>query len=261
MSAAQGPNRPNQYHLRGANIAVTYFPQGAGPEDRDRGPLRLIYQDQSRSQAFFGDEVRTVDVPDLGAIASVTVDRTTDFGNTTFSLLLPVVVLPDHPNASAHIDTQGITTIHPGVFGIGQPQRDLYTVAPLSGTASNGPVPLSSTASPESRSTMPQHNTKATEQATAGAKNTSSSSETPPEKPGNQPKTISYRGRTATLHDPGEPEMPMVSVDGTDVMVRREETGGYSAPMLNMFSTYTTLDELTRSLIDTSPVFLAQRKA
>jgi hypothetical protein len=28
-----------------------------------------------------------------------------------------------------------------------------------------------------------------------------------------------------------------------------------------MFSTYTTLEELTRSLIDTSPVFLAQRKA
>jgi hypothetical protein len=53
----------------------------------------------------------------------------------------------------------------------------------------------------------------------------------------------------------------MVSVNGTDVMIRREETGGYSAPMLNMFSTYTTLEELTRSLIDTSPVFLAQRKA
>ncbi len=85
--------------------------------------------------------------------------------------------------------------------------------------------------------------------------------ETPPEGPGNQPKSMSYRGHTVTFHDPGEPAMPMVSVDGTDIMVRREETGGYSAPMLNMFATYTTLEELTRSLIDTSPVFLAQRKA
>jgi hypothetical protein len=33
----------------------------------------------------------------------------------------------------------------------------------------------------------------------------------------------------------------------------REETGGYSAPMLNMFATYTALEGLARSLIDTSP--------
>ncbi|MGH3717825.1 MAG: hypothetical protein ACRDRI_03105 [Pseudonocardiaceae bacterium] len=72
---------------------------------------------------------------------------------------------------------------------------------------------------------------------------------------------MSYRGHNVTCHDPGEPDMPMVSVDGADIMIRREETGGYSAPMLNMFATYATLGDLARSLIDTSPVFLAQRKA
>jgi hypothetical protein len=82
--------------------------------------------------------------------------------------------------------------------------------------------------------------------------------ESPSKKPGKEPKSFSYRGRRITSLDPGEPDMPMLSVDGLDIMVRREETGGYSAPMLNMFATYVTLEELARQLIDISPVFLAQ---
>ncbi len=72
-------------------------------------------------------------------------------------------------------------------------------------------------------------------------------------------RRITYRGHKIALVDPDETEMPMVSVDGKEIMVRREETGGYSAPMLNMFATYPTLEDLARSLIDGSPVFLAQR--
>ncbi len=75
-----------------------------------------------------------------------------------------------------------------------------------------------------------------------------------------RPKKLTYRGHKVSVLDPGEPAMPMVSIDTTKIMVRREETGGYSAPMLNMFGTYSSLEELARSLIDTSPVFLAQRK-
>ena len=81
----------------------------------------------------------------------------------------------------------------------------------------------------------------------------------PSKKPGSEPKSFSYRGRQITLLDPDEPDMPMLSVDGLDIMVRREDTGGYSAPMLNMHATYATLEELARQLIDISPVFLAQR--
>jgi hypothetical protein len=77
---------------------------------------------------------------------------------------------------------------------------------------------------------------------------------------GNQPKSFSYRDRQIKLLDPGDPDTPMLSVDGVDIMVRREETGGYSAPMLNMFATYATLEELARQLIDISPVFLARRR-
>ena len=57
----------------------------------------------------------------------------------------------------------------------------------------------------------------------------------PSKKRGKEPKSFSYQGRQITLLDPGEPDMPMLSIDGLDIMVRREETGGYAAPMLNMF--------------------------
>jgi len=80
----------------------------------------------------------------------------------------------------------------------------------------------------------------------------------PREKATGRPKRLTHRGHKVRLHDPGEPSMPLLSIDGMDIMVRREETGGYSAPMLNMFATYPTLEELARSLIDISPVFLAQ---
>ena len=73
-----------------------------------------------------------------------------------------------------------------------------------------------------------------------------------------RPKRLTHRGHKIRLLDPGEPSMPMLSIDGHDIMVRREETGGYSAPMLNMFASYPSLEELARSLIDISPVFLAQ---
>jgi hypothetical protein len=53
--------------------------------------------------------------------------------------------------------------------------------------------------------------------------------------------------------------MPRLTIDRTNILVVREETGSYSAPMLNMFATYPTLEELARSLIDISPVFLARR--
>lgn len=72
-------------------------------------------------------------------------------------------------------------------------------------------------------------------------------------------KRFTYQGRTIVLHDPGGAEAPMMSIDGTDVMVLREETGGFSAPMLNMHAIFPTLEDLARGLIVSSPVFLATK--
>lgn len=129
---------PNQYHLAGDGLTVSYFPEGFGPVGPG-GPARLFYQDT----VFNGDQIRSVDAGDLGTIVSVTLKQTVDVGATTFSLVLPLVLLPDGLHSSAPIETDGITTFHRSfITGIGHAQRETYCVTPLRGTAARGPLPL-----------------------------------------------------------------------------------------------------------------------
>jgi hypothetical protein len=133
---------PNQYHLSGDGISVSYYPDGFGPPVLNRGPLVLAYQDAFRSQGFYGDQVRTVKVDDLGTVVSVTIVESVDTGDTTFSLLVPDVQLPDQ-QTSVFIHTEAITTIHRiFVALIGHPQSETYTVTALDGTAAVGPLPV-----------------------------------------------------------------------------------------------------------------------
>jgi hypothetical protein len=133
---------PNQYHLHGGGISVAYYPDGFGPAREGRGLLHLVYQDAFRSLAFYGDEVRSVEVPDLGTVVSVTIAETVDTGYTSFSLLVPDVDLPTD-QSSVFINTEGITTVHGVFFGlIGHPQSETYTGTPVNGTAAVGPLPL-----------------------------------------------------------------------------------------------------------------------
>jgi hypothetical protein len=128
---------PNQYHLHGDGIAVSYFPEGFGPVVPPGG-ARLVYQDNSRTLNVTGQGIRTVAVPDLGTVVSVTLVETIDLGNTTFSLVVPQVVLPPQPGA-VPVHTEGITTVHRTFLGaIGHAQRETYTVTPLVGMASRG---------------------------------------------------------------------------------------------------------------------------
>jgi hypothetical protein len=133
---------PNQYHVRGGGISVAYYPDGFGPIPEDPGPLHLVYQDAFRSLAFYGDQVRTVEVPDLGTVVSVTIVEAVDTGYTSFSLLVPDVDLPTD-QSSVSVNTEGITTVN-RIFAalIGHPQSETYTVTSLDGTAAVGPLPL-----------------------------------------------------------------------------------------------------------------------
>jgi hypothetical protein len=116
-------------------------PSFSGESRLDRGRLQLTYQDAHRSLPFYQNDVRTVDVADLGTIVSVTLVLTVDIGSTTFSLLVPRVVLPGG-QPSAFVHTDGVTTIHRAFVGaIGHPQTDSYTVTRLDGTASSGILP------------------------------------------------------------------------------------------------------------------------
>ncbi len=136
--------KPNQYHLSGDQISVSYFPDGFGPIRQGQdGPDRLVYQDPHRHLVFHGSEIRKVEVPDLGTILSVTIVRTVDVGSTAFSVILPVVNLAAQRNASAQVDTEGVTTVHRAFVAlIGHPQAETYAVTRLSGQASNGMLPL-----------------------------------------------------------------------------------------------------------------------
>lgn len=131
---------PNQYHLHGGGISISFYPGGSGPVVEGRGTLRFTYQDGHRSLAFYGQEVRVVEVGDLGTIASVTIVDTGDTGSTSAGLLVPSVVLPSP--SPVPISTELITTVH-HVFAAasGNPQREAYTVIALTGTASAGVLP------------------------------------------------------------------------------------------------------------------------
>lgn len=136
------PSIPNQYHVYGEGVSVSYYPDGFGPAVEDRGRLILVYQDAHRSQSFYGDQVRTVKVDDLGMVVSVTLVESVDTGGTTFSLLVPDVELPEQ-QTSVFIRTEGITTVHRVFVAlIGHPQSETYTVTALNGTAAFGPLPL-----------------------------------------------------------------------------------------------------------------------
>jgi len=136
------PSIPNQYHVQGGGISVSYYPDGFGPPVLDLGSLIVVYQDAHRSQSFFSNQVRTVKVDDLGMIVSVTLVESVDTGSTTFSLLVPDVQLPDQ-QTSVFIHTEGITTVHRVFVAlIGHPQGETYTLTALDGTAAVGPLPL-----------------------------------------------------------------------------------------------------------------------
>jgi len=128
---------PNLYQLAGHGIYVSYRTAGF------RAPF-VTYQDTHRSLTFSGDQVRLVEVPDIGTVVSVTLMLTVDSGSTTFSFLVPRVRLPNHIGASAPLHTESVTTVHrfslAPQFDMGQ--LDTYTVVPLQGTASLAIVPL-----------------------------------------------------------------------------------------------------------------------
>src|SRR5215469_5576113 len=121
--------QPNLWILQGGGIHVRYFT--AGPN--------LFYQDSMRTLDFKGQQVRIVQVPDLGTLVSVTIFLTVDSGSTTFTVLLPTTNLPAQPLSSAPVSTDGITTAHHFslVPAFQHGQQEFYSVTPMTGLAVN----------------------------------------------------------------------------------------------------------------------------
>jgi hypothetical protein len=139
--------QPNHYQLsgayhHGAHLHVTYTTHsGPATPDFPQGPPRFSYQDASQSLSFSGKDVEVVET-ELGQVVSVRIHLTIDQGSTTFSVLVPRVNLV--PGQPAHIQTEGITTLHRLSLapGLNHGQLDQYSVTPLRGTASVIIVPL-----------------------------------------------------------------------------------------------------------------------
>jgi hypothetical protein len=97
------------------------------------GKPHFSYQDSHQSLNFTGDEI-TIEQTALGTLATVTLVRTVDLGDTTFTLLVPGVNLL---GATSHvIHTAGITTMHrTTIAGLGHGQLTTYHVTRLNGSA------------------------------------------------------------------------------------------------------------------------------
>ncbi len=128
-SAARPVNTPDLYQLHGDQLHITYSTTSID------GKPRFDYQDASQTLAFEGDQIRTI-TTEIGTLVTVTICMTIDRGSTTFTLLVPTVNLD--PSNQVRIEAKGITTIHRFsiVPAFNQGQTELYTVSPLTGTAS-----------------------------------------------------------------------------------------------------------------------------
>ena len=120
--------KPTLYQLSGDSIHITYSTTSFA------GSPLLHYQDATHTREFTDKDIRTIDT-ELGALVTVTLNLTPDLGSTTFTVLIPRVGLG--LSDSAHIVTEGITTMHRTTI-IGpalQGQTDFYTFRRLQGTA------------------------------------------------------------------------------------------------------------------------------
>jgi hypothetical protein len=124
--------QPTTWNLSNTATGLQVSYSVAGPHLRyHQGPV---------VQDFTANDIRVVEVPDLGTLVSATIHMTIDSGSTTFTLLLPRVNLPAPPvlPGAVPVTTDGITTLlrFSTVLALQHGQQETYTVTPLQGTAS-----------------------------------------------------------------------------------------------------------------------------
>jgi hypothetical protein len=122
---------PNLWSLSGGGIHVRYWTFTLGPIRQGDEPPHFTYHDSYRTLSFHGNEIRSVNVPDLGTLVTVTLILTVDTGSTTFTALLPRVnIVSDGPSTSVPVSTEGVRTVHAGPLGpaFAHGQEEFYTL-------------------------------------------------------------------------------------------------------------------------------------
>ncbi len=128
-SALGATTTASVFDVSGDDLHVTYTTAGSDEP-------HLVFVSPTRTLSFTGPEIRTLQSADVGTLVSVTIWRTIDSGSTSFTLVIPPVVL-DSPDATARVEVIGITTAHRFSviprFRLGQLAS--YSEVTLSGTA------------------------------------------------------------------------------------------------------------------------------
>ncbi|MEH2280527.1 MAG: hypothetical protein V7K90_04155 [Nostoc sp.] len=129
LSAKASEAVPNLYQLQGKNVSITYSTTSF------TGKPLFTYKDKQQTLNFTGNEdIRSVET-EIGTLVTVTIRKTVDTGNTSFTLLLPRINLGN--SNSAPLETKGITTTNrfSAIPKFNQGQRQTYTTIHLTGTA------------------------------------------------------------------------------------------------------------------------------
>ncbi|MCC5645073.1 hypothetical protein LC607_19445 [Nostoc sp. CHAB 5824] len=123
---------PNLYNFTGYNFKGDKVNVNYSTSSITGKPL-FSYQEQKQTLNFTGDQIRTVDT-EIGTLVTVTIKKTVDTGNTTFTLLIPRVNL-GYSN-EVKIETKGITTTNrfSVIPQFNQGQKQTYTTIHLKGT-------------------------------------------------------------------------------------------------------------------------------
>jgi hypothetical protein len=118
--------QPNQYVLNHEGLTVTYT------QLIPNNPT-LTYTDGTQTRHFSGSEIRVLPT-EIGSLVTVTTKITVDTGSTSFSVLIPVVLLPDGQNQT--FEAVGIQTVHKtGLVIPSSGAREIYTICTMQGTA------------------------------------------------------------------------------------------------------------------------------
>ena len=122
------------YDLHGGGIWVGYFPDDFESASHSRA-ARLLYRDAYGMRTYGPGEIEATEVPGIGTIITVLLNRTLDLVET-FSLILPTVEAPKVIGLPASLRTLAVRTVrHAGARPADEPQLQMYAVKVLTGHA------------------------------------------------------------------------------------------------------------------------------
>lgn len=137
----EGPvGAPNQYHLTGDGVTVSYYPEGQGPIVDGQGPVVLAYEDADQQHAFPADQVDVTGVADVGTLVTAKLSPPLAKGVTAFSVMIPPVAFDDgeaDPSVSLHVAAITTQTRTPPVADT---QQATYKVTRMHGHAADGVI-------------------------------------------------------------------------------------------------------------------------